>query len=266
MDHFEAELGRFERQKEQAESHFAFAFSFVEGVLVKALREGHWVLLDEIKLASSDTLERIGTLLEHETCAFSLTERGDVELLRPHPNFRLFSAMNPSTDVGKKDLPPSLRNRFTEIYVDECVDRSDLQMVVHHQFKEIAGTLIPETVEFYLEAKKQADLRLSDGARHKPRYSLRMLSQALHISRILIQRGYGTSRAMYEGFCSSFCTQLETNSRQYLDRLIKNTFAKTLKSKELTRSPPCPGGAKKTSEYVYSFRSTSTCSEQPSKE
>ncbi|RLN89876.1 hypothetical protein BBJ28_00019578, partial [Nothophytophthora sp. Chile5] len=54
-DTFEAELVRFERQKEQAESHFAF--SFVEGVLVKALREGHWVLLDEINLASSDTLE-----------------------------------------------------------------------------------------------------------------------------------------------------------------------------------------------------------------
>ncbi|KAG2860071.1 Midasin [Phytophthora cactorum] len=247
-DTFEAELVRFERQKEQAESHFAF--SFVEGVLVKALREGHWVLLDEINLASSDTLERISTLLEHETSAFSLTERGDVEIIHPHPNFRLFGAMNPSTDVGKKDLPPSLRNRFTEIYVDECVDPSDLQMVVHHQFKEISGALVPETVEFYLEARKQAELRLSDGARHKPRYSLRTLSQALHITRILIQRGYGTSRAMFEGFCSSFCTQLEMESRQYLEKLIKNTFAKTIKAKDLKRSPPCPGGSKKTNEFV----------------
>ncbi|CAH0485031.1 unnamed protein product [Peronospora farinosa] len=247
-DTFEAELVRFERQQEQAESHFVF--SFVEGVLVKALREGHWVLLDEINLASSDTLERISTLLEHETSAFSLTERGDVEIIRPHPNFRLFGAMNPSTDVGKKDLPPSLRNRFTEIYVDECVNPSDLQMVVHHHFKEIPGALVPETVEFYLEARRQADLRLSDGACHKPRYSLRTLSQALHITRILIQRGYGTSRAMFEGFCSSFSTQLEIDSRQYLEKLIKNTFAKTLKSKELTRSPPCPGRSKKTSEYV----------------
>ncbi|KAL3666278.1 hypothetical protein V7S43_008529 [Phytophthora oleae] len=247
-DTFEAELVRFERQKEQAESHFAF--SFVEGVLVKALREGHWVLLDEINLASSDTLERISTLLEHETSAFSLTERGDVEIIRPHPNFRLFGAMNPSTDVGKKDLPPSLRNRFTEIYVDECVNPSDLQMVVHHQFKEVAGALVPETVEFYLEARKQAELRLSDGARHKPRYSLRTLSQALHITRILIQRGYGTSRAMFEGFCSSFCTQLEMESRQFLEKLIKNTFAKTIKAKDLKRSPPCPGGSKKTGEFV----------------
>ncbi|CAI5721444.1 unnamed protein product [Hyaloperonospora brassicae] len=247
-DAFEAELVRFDRQKEQAESHFAF--SFVEGALVKALRKGHWVLLDEINLASSDTLERIGTLLEHETSAFSITERGDVEVIRPHPNFRIFGAMNPSTDVGKKDLPPSLRNRFTEIYIDECVDRLDLQMVVSDQFREIAGTLVPQTVEFYLEARKQADLRLSDGARHKPRYSLRTLSQAMRITRILIQRGYGTPRAMFEGFCSSFCTQLESVSRQYLEKLIKNTFAKTMKSKDLTRSPPCPGGSKKTADFV----------------
>ncbi|KAF1780308.1 P-loop containing nucleoside triphosphate hydrolase [Phytophthora cactorum] len=212
-DTFEAELVRFERQKEQAESHFAF--SFVEGVLVKALREGHWVLLDEINLASSDTLERISTLLEHETSAFSLTERGDVEIIHPHPNFRLFGAMNPSTDVGKKDLPPSLRNRFTEIYVDECVDPSDLQMVVHHQFKEISGALVPETVEFYLEARKQAELRLSDGARHKPRYSLPR-----------------------DGIASI--------SRETHQEHIR----KDDKAKELKRSPPCPGGSKKTNEFV----------------
>ncbi|GAB9472243.1 hypothetical protein Gpo141_00009426 [Globisporangium polare] len=247
-DDFEAELGRFERQKEQVESHFAFAF--VEGVLVKALREGHWVLLDEINLASSDTLERISTLLEHETSAFSITERGDVEVIRPHPNFRIFGAMNPSTDVGKKDLPPSLRNRFTEIYVDECVDPSDLQMVVQHHLKEIAGAPVPETVAFYLESRKQAEERLSDGARHKPRYSLRTLSQALHITRILIHRGYGVERAMYEGFSSSFCTQLDIDSRQYLEKLIRNTFAKKMKSKDLERAPPRPGGRSQTNDFV----------------
>jgi hypothetical protein len=34
-----------------------------------------------------------------------------------HPNFRLFAAMNPPTDVGKKELPTALRNRFTEVLV-----------------------------------------------------------------------------------------------------------------------------------------------------
>ncbi|KAJ0395768.1 hypothetical protein ATCC90586_008727 [Pythium insidiosum] len=247
-DAFDVELARFERQKEQVESHFAFAF--VEGVLVKALREGHWVLLDEINLASSDTLERISTLLEHDKSAFSLTERGDVEIIRPHPNFRLFGAMNPSTDVGKKDLPPSLRNRFTEIYVDECVAPTDLQMVVQHHFRDIAKAPVLETVQFYLEARKQAEERLSDGARHKPRYSLRTLSQALHITRILIQRGYGMERALYEGFSSTFCTLLDLESRQFLERLIKNTFAKTMKARELQRAPPRPGGRTQADDFI----------------
>ena len=45
----------------------SFAFSFVEGVLVKAIREGKWVLLDEINLASAETLQRLSGLLEVDT-------------------------------------------------------------------------------------------------------------------------------------------------------------------------------------------------------
>lgn len=45
----------------------SFAFSFVEGVLVKAIREGKWVLLDEINLASAETLQRLSGLLEVRT-------------------------------------------------------------------------------------------------------------------------------------------------------------------------------------------------------
>jgi midasin len=43
---FAASLTRFESQRQQVEH--SFAFSFVEGVLVKAIREGHWILLDEV--------------------------------------------------------------------------------------------------------------------------------------------------------------------------------------------------------------------------
>ena len=53
------EWGRFsesvtsaERAAQLAEGGFAFAFQ--EGALVKALRQGHWVLLDEINLAPSE--------------------------------------------------------------------------------------------------------------------------------------------------------------------------------------------------------------------
>ena len=36
-----------------------FAFAFVEGELVRALREGHWLLLDEVNLAPPEVLERL---------------------------------------------------------------------------------------------------------------------------------------------------------------------------------------------------------------
>lgn len=49
----------------------SFAFSFVEGVLVKAIREGGWVLLDEINLASAETLQRLSGLLEVSPCTVS---------------------------------------------------------------------------------------------------------------------------------------------------------------------------------------------------
>jgi hypothetical protein len=49
------------------------------------LKEGHWLLLDEINLASSETLERLGAVLESTTGSVSLLERGDVEAIPRHP-------------------------------------------------------------------------------------------------------------------------------------------------------------------------------------
>ena len=51
-------------------------FAFVEGALVTALREGHWILLDEINLAPAETLERIGGILESETGSMEVVANG----------------------------------------------------------------------------------------------------------------------------------------------------------------------------------------------
>ena len=106
-----------------ADASHPFAFAFVEGMLIQAARKGEWVLLDEVNLAPPDTLQRLSGLLDAAALGdggLCLTERGDVETLSIHPNFRLFAAMNPPTDVGKKDLPGALRTRFTEVRVACC--------------------------------------------------------------------------------------------------------------------------------------------------
>ena len=43
---------------------------------------------------------------------------------------RLFAAMNPATDVGKRNLPEGVQNRFTEIFVDEPTECSDIATIV----------------------------------------------------------------------------------------------------------------------------------------
>ena len=110
------ELARLQRQLDRPREE-GVAFTFVEGSLVRALREGQWILLDEMNLAAAETLERVAAVLE-EGGSIALTERGEVDVVPRHPNFRLFGAMNPPTDFGKKELPAGIRSRFTELYVE----------------------------------------------------------------------------------------------------------------------------------------------------
>src|SRR5207248_1951953 len=108
----------FTRNLDQFDIHISgssenLAFTFIEGNIVKAARNGDWVLLDEINLASPDTLESIVGLLQsgrNNPPSILLSETGEIERIAAHPQFRVFAAMNPATDVGKKDLPIGIRS------------------------------------------------------------------------------------------------------------------------------------------------------------
>lgn len=219
-----------------------FAFGFFEGALLQAVREGWWLLLDEINLAPTEALERISGLLEEDDGSITVAERGDASAVVRHPNFRLFAAMNPATDAGKRDLPGPLRNRFTEIWVGEPRNRDDLAAI-------IAGHLLPvsmaapvnDVVDFYLAVKEAGDTRLQDGAGHKPTYNLRTLSRALeYVAKA--SPLYGLQRALYDGFAMSFLTQLDPVSTNIMEQLMlhylvgKGTKLKTL----MSASPAAP--------------------------
>lgn len=69
------------------------------------------MLLDEINLATSETLDCLSGLLEGTKGSICLLEKGETKPVERDPGFRLFAAMNPATDIGKKQLPVGLRNR-----------------------------------------------------------------------------------------------------------------------------------------------------------
>ena len=70
------------------------SFEFVEGLAVTAIREGHWLVLDEINLAPVDVLQRLSGLLEVKQKGYvslkALTQENCEDVpLKVHPDFRL---------------------------------------------------------------------------------------------------------------------------------------------------------------------------------
>lgn len=93
------------------------SLSFRDGLLVRALRRGHWVILDELNLAPSEVLEALNRLLDDNRELY-LAETN--ETVKPHPDFRLFATQNPSGAYGgRKPLSRAFRNRFVEVHMGD---------------------------------------------------------------------------------------------------------------------------------------------------
>ncbi|KAJ9568543.1 hypothetical protein OSB04_004509 [Centaurea solstitialis] len=196
-------------------------FSFVEGVFITALKNGDWILLDEVNLAPPETLQRVIGVLEDEVGSLCLAERGDVNYITRHPNFRIFACMNPATDAGKRDLPLSLRSRFTEYFMDDVLEDEDLILFINRFMDDdhsVKGST-NKVLNFYKIAKKESEERLQDGANQKPQYSLRSLYRALEYTK-KARRSFGFLKAIYDGFSMFFLTMLDVPSAKLMNALI----------------------------------------------
>eukprot|EP00762_Andalucia_godoyi_P001029 ANDGO_02023.mRNA.1 Midasin len=214
---FSSDVHKFLEQ-EQVFTAGGFAFEWIDGILAQALKNGEWLLLDEVNMAPGEVLERLAALLDGDVIVAESTSR----IVR-HPDFRLFACMNPGGDAGKKDLPPQLRTRFTEIYVSELTDRTDLTLLVHHYLPRLPQ-LHSSLVEFHLRMRS-ATLHgdLVDGAGHKPVFSLRSLSRALDYSRRLAPL-YGDFRSLRDGIMLAYGSLLGRQSLGYAVALVQELF------------------------------------------
>lgn len=227
-----------------------FVFSFVEGNLVKAVRNGDWILLDEINLASSDTLESLADLLSsgiHKTPSILLSETGQIKRIEAHEDFRIFAAMNPATDVGKRELPSSIRSRFSEYFISSC--EGDMESLLQicsvylgnhiHSDNRVAH----DVASLYQSIRSlETENRLVDGASQKPHFTIRTLTRTLTYAMDIIGT-YGLRRSLYEGVCMNFLTLLDRLSISLVSPLIYQHLLASQKSIRsiLHQIPRCPG-------------------------
>lgn len=104
---------------------------WMDGLDVRAKREGKWLILDEINLAEPQIQERLNSQLE-KSPSITLSENGGrvireltaeeeklhdagkLEGIEPlNPNFRIFATMNPAEYSGRAAMSPAYKDRWT---------------------------------------------------------------------------------------------------------------------------------------------------------
>jgi len=83
-------------------------FSWCDGVFLKALKRGDWVLLDELNLASQTVLEGLNSCFDHRAQVF-VPELG--QTFDCPDSFRVFAAQNPLAQVRNMKLRFLLNDR-----------------------------------------------------------------------------------------------------------------------------------------------------------
>jgi MoxR-like ATPase len=110
------ELTQLEVQQIMANERMtAHPWRWQDGLVVSAMREGWWIVLDELNLAEPQILERLNPVLEREP-SLVLTEHDNSVIGRGgqpvHPDFRIFATMNPAEYAGRSPLSPAYRDRW----------------------------------------------------------------------------------------------------------------------------------------------------------
>jgi midasin len=133
-------------------------FAWRDAEFLKALQEGHWVLLDEMNLAPQAVLEGLNAVLDHRGTVY-IPELGR-SFVR-HPSFRIFAAQNPlNQGGGRKGLPKSFVNRFTKVYIEQ-LSPSDLLMVCQHVFPDLDEDIVRAMISFNMHLDHEVAIQRS---------------------------------------------------------------------------------------------------------
>ena len=84
--------------------------TFVEGILIKSMRAGGILYLDELNAAEADVLLRLDEALDDRRQI--VLKEADGQLINAMDNWFVFATINPLSHEGTKELPPQILSRF----------------------------------------------------------------------------------------------------------------------------------------------------------
>lgn len=219
---FQKLLENFLLNRDKLESNLAF--HYVQGSLITALKNGDWILIDEINLANNEVLQKILPILEGESLL--LYEKGDLKAIKRHKDFRILACMNPGKDIGKKELPENIKAKFTEFIIPDIQEKHDLYIFVQTQIGHAYSVQQCEKiVEVFLELKSDLQKHIIDLGTNNRRIHISLRNLSRVIKYILKScEIYGVERSLYDAMYLGFASSLSKSAQYSFQTVLHQKF------------------------------------------
>lgn len=161
-----------------------------DGLLVKALKAGCNVLLDEINLAPTDVIERLNELFDDDNCMTLHEHKG--EKIKPHREARLFAAVNPASDGGRFQHSKAALSRWRFNIRLNGMTREDYRQIMTSRYGEsMPAALLAQLIPAHMALDELVSGERLGREVGAVNYSLRDLFKVA--DRFVAKRGQGLS-------------------------------------------------------------------------
>ncbi len=116
---------------------------FIDGPVIKAMKEGHILYIDEINMAKPETLPILNGVLDYRR---KLTNPFTGEVVNAAPGFNVIAAINVGY-IGTLPMNEALKNRFVVIQLD-YIDGDILSDVIKQQSQLSDDIMIQKIIKF----------------------------------------------------------------------------------------------------------------------
>eukprot|EP00915_Cephaloidophora_sp_WS-2016_P006904 GHVH01009313.1.p1 GENE.GHVH01009313.1~~GHVH01009313.1.p1 ORF type:complete len:5962 (+),score=1014.85 GHVH01009313.1:48-17933(+) len=198
-------------------------FGYVDGIVTTAVREGHWILLDEMNLAPQTVLEGLNSLLDHRQTLYLPDHPVEAKrLVSAAKGFQLFAAQNSQSLSGRKGLPQSLLNRFSRVAVDELTGEDQFIIirelystsVIHAAITErFDASVYGAIVKSITSAVREIDETMKNIELHPWEWNMRDVKRIFDLANELWLSTSTPHSCPIEFVCRSFLTLLPIRCR-----------------------------------------------------
>lgn len=194
---------------------------WVDGVLTEALRNGEWVVLDEINAALPEVLFVLHSILDDDAQLVLNENKG--ELIRKHPNCRIFATCNPPEYAGTKELNTALLSRFPIcINADFPTPAKETEIIEQHLGNAVAKTEVATKLIVMAEESRKSKEQGTTGYAINTRDILNTLKLTNFMEPI-------------EALCLAFANKLEPTDAKAVKAMARLQLPNSKKAGSATR-------------------------------